>query len=144
MDASNSTPNSDPNSTAAAGAVSASAAPAVAAESLRAELVTARLEGAGIDASLLDLVAPLFPADQQPTKENMAAFVASLRKSKPALFGAVPAAQTAPTPARSVPSAPVPGASVTPFQQWQALEASGDRAASEAFYRLNRRDINRG
>jgi hypothetical protein len=121
-----------------------SPAPAADPSSLRAELVTARLEGAGIDPSLLDLVAPLFPADQTPTKAAVDAFVTGLRKSRPALFGAGPApAQTAPTPARAVPSAPAPGSAATPFQTWQALEASGRKVEAEAYYRLHRRDINR-
>jgi len=141
-------PSSHPISTDAAGSPAApsgthSPAASVDPSALRAELVTARLEAAGVDAAYLDMVAPLFDkTGKEPSKDAVAEFVGELKRSKPALFGPVPG-QTAPTPSRSVPSAPAPGAAVTAFQQWQALDASGDRAASEAFYRLNRQTINR-
>jgi hypothetical protein len=115
--------------------------PSFEAAALRAELLNERLAAAGIGAEYVDLVSPTFSGS--PTKEAVAAFADGLRKVKPALFRSTPPAQTAPTPSRSVPSAPAPGASITPFQQWQAIEASGDLAASEAFYRLNHKAINR-
>lgn len=147
---SNSAPSADssvelPTSHAAGGAAPS---PADEAATLRAELLNERLAAAGIGAEYVDLVAPTFSG--APTREAVAAFAASLRQSKPALFGPAPG-NTAPTPSRSVPSAPPPGGrSADPKERWSTLmEASrgGDadsisrRADAVAFWLTNQHAI---
>jgi hypothetical protein len=101
-----------------------------------------RLAAAGIGAEYVDLVAPTFQGS--PSREAVAAFADGLRKTRPALFRSTPPAQTAPTPSRSVPSAPPPsGASQNPFETWRSLVAAGRTVEAEAFYFQNSRAIHR-
>jgi hypothetical protein len=88
---------------------------------------------AGIDESYTEVALELFrKTGKEPTKENLAAFCADLKKTRPALFGPQPAS-TAPASSHA-PAAPAPGTTTTPYLQWQALRAAGRRAEAEAFY----------
>lgn len=137
------------------GAASAAAAtePAAAVEpgsevaELRGEMIRDRFDAAaaraGVDGAYVDVTLALFQqSGQEPSKANMSAFIESLKKSKPALFGPQPAS-TAPTPQAATPAAPAPGAVSNPYQQWQALRAAGRKAEAEAYYHTHRRAIQR-
>jgi hypothetical protein len=98
---------------------------------------------AGVDEGYVDAALALFDqCGKEPTKENMSAFIAELKKSKPALFGPQPA-NTAPAPATSAPSTPAPGGAASPHQQWRALLDAGRKAEAEAFYLQNLDEIRR-
>jgi len=106
----------------------------------RFDAVAAR---AGIDESYTEVALELFrKTGDEATKENLAKFCASLKKSRPALFGPQPA-QTAPKPTQAAPAAPAPGVLTTPFQQWRSLLSAGRKAEASAFYQKNRRAISR-
>jgi hypothetical protein len=122
----------------------AGASPEADGSAARAELARTRLEAvaarAGLDEAYTDVAETLFQkTGKEPTKENLAAFVAGLKAKQPALFVA---ANT--SPPSSAPHAPAPGVIQSATTKWRALEASGQRADAEAFYLLNRRSIQRG
>jgi hypothetical protein len=106
------------------------------------ELERARFEAAaaraGVDDAYLDTVEHLFSRSGKPaTKENLASFMSALRSKQPALFTP---ASTAP-PSNAAP--PAPGVVQSATSKWEALKASGDRAAAELFYLMHRDAINR-
>src|SRR6188508_3095110 len=104
---------------------------------LRAEMVRDRFDAvaarAGVDAAYVEVALKLFESTgKEPTKANMATFVESMKKDKPALFGPQPAS-TAPTPSIATPAAPAPGGISNYFEQWRSLLAAGRKTEAEAF-----------
>ena len=111
------------------------------------EVLALRFEAAAARASIaedyVDVVRGLFlSSGQEPSKENMSAFIDELRKTKPLLFGPQPAS-TAPTATAPTPK-PSKSAPPSALDQWQTLRDAGRTSEAEAFYRMHRKKIHRG